>query len=272
MKGIYNTDLVIFDVETTGLSPQFGDRIIEMAAIKVRDQKIIGRFDSLVNPQREVSYAAYSVNGISDDMLVGAPLASEILPDFVKFIEGSVIVGHNVKFDMKFLNNELMLAGLPQRDSQRTIDTVRMSRGILPELGRYSLAMVSHFMGIRNMQEHRAMADVETTLKVFLNLLQLAEKRRICSLETIESLFGPNKIVKQNKRAKMKEIQRALDEKANIELVYLGRNSGASIREVTPSQVLGTGKSALLVGHCHLKDEERHFNVDKIIQLETLVT
>ena len=272
MKGIYNTDFVVFDVETTGLSPQFGDRIIEMAAVKIRNQKIIDRFDSLVNPQREVSFAAFSVNGISDEMLVGAPLASTILPKFLKFIEDSVIVGHNIKFDMKFLNNELMLAGLPQRDGQRTIDTVRMSRGIIPELGKYSLAIVSHFMEIKNMQQHRAMADVETTLKVFLNLLQLAAKRRICSLATIESLFGPNKIVKQHKRAKMKEIQRALDEKANLELMYLGRNSGASIREVTPSKILGTGKTALLVGHCHLKDEERHFNVDKIIQLETLIT
>ncbi|MBU0467585.1 MAG: WYL domain-containing protein [Candidatus Omnitrophica bacterium] len=271
MKGIHSTDFVVFDVETTGLSPQFGDRVIEMAAVKVRDQKIIDRFESLIDPQREVSFEAYLVNGISDEMLVGAPLASEVLPDFVKFIEGCIVVGHNVKFDMKFLNNELRLAGMPECDGQRTIDTVKMSRGIIPELGKYSLAIVSEFMGIRNVQKHRAMADVEMTFKVFLNLLQMASKRRICSLAAIESLFGPNKIVKQHKRVKMKELQRALDENANVELLYLGSNSGASIREVTPSKILGTGKAALLVGYCHLRDEERYFNVDKIIQLETLI-
>ncbi|HBG62007.1 MAG: hypothetical protein A2Y03_06860 [Omnitrophica WOR_2 bacterium GWF2_38_59] len=269
--GIYSTDFVIFDVETTGLSPQFGDRIIEMAALKIRDQKIIGRFETLIDPQREVSFAAYAVNGISDEMLIGAPLASEVLPDFIRFIEGCVIVGHNVKFDMKFLNNELKLAGLPQRDLQRTIDTVKMSRGMIPELGKYSLATVSDFMGIKNVQKHRAMADVEMTSKVFLHLLQMAAKRRICSLSIIESLFGPNKIVKQHKRTKLKEIQRALDEKANLELMYIGNSSGASIREVTPSKILGTGKATLLVGHCHLRGEERYFNVDKIIQLETLI-
>src|ERR1700690_4552598 len=94
------TEFVIFDVETTGLSPIDGDRIVEMAAVKGKGTQVVDRFYSLVNPQRSMPSQATLVNNITQDMLAGAPVAADILPQIICFIGGACVAGHNVRFDL----------------------------------------------------------------------------------------------------------------------------------------------------------------------------
>ena len=177
MKTFQETEFVIFDVETTGLSPGMGDRVIEVAALKVKNLKPVEEFHSFVNPGRDISPGAFMVNGITSEMLSGSPRIEHVLPRLLNFLADSVLVGHNIKFDLGFLNNEVRLAGILARNEWRSICTVKMARSLLPGLGRYPLWLVARRLGVEARQEHRALADVYLTLSVFRRLLQIAERR-----------------------------------------------------------------------------------------------
>ncbi|MDD3374250.1 MAG: 3'-5' exonuclease [Candidatus Omnitrophica bacterium] len=181
MQDILDKEFVIFDVETTGLSPVGGDRIVEIAALKVRNLEPVERFHSLINPDRSISPGAFEVNRISESMLIDAPRSHEILPAFLEFLGDAIIVGHNINFDLGFLRNELNLAGLVPAESFNAVDTIRISKRVMPHLKRYPLWFVASSLGVERKQSHRAMADVEMTFEVFYKLVHLAKEQNILS-------------------------------------------------------------------------------------------
>ncbi|MDP3976082.1 MAG: 3'-5' exonuclease [bacterium] len=162
---------VIFDTETTGLSPQTGDRMIEIAAVRVFNGQITKEiFQSFINPQRPLSAGASRVNGITADMLVGAPPAAEVIPKFLQFVGQDTLVAHNAEFDLDFLEAEMRLLGLDPAQLPGNICTVELARAKLPELERHNLdALIQHF-GIQFERRHRALDDVLATAKVFVQL------------------------------------------------------------------------------------------------------
>ena len=174
-EGILNiklTEFVIFDVETTGLSPIDGDRIVEIAAVKVKGTQVVDKFYSLVNPQRSIPSHATLVNNITDDMLTTAPVSADILPQMIHFIVGACVAGHNVRFDLNFLCYELALIGRRLNDQTPAVDTLKMARELLPYLSNHKLAYLARSLGVVVDQTHRAMADVELTVAVFLRLME----------------------------------------------------------------------------------------------------
>jgi len=230
MNDLKKCEFTILDVETTGLSSLNGDRVIEIAALKIRDNKVSGKFETFVDPQRELSYEAFLVNGITDEMLKGAPKAREILPELMAFIGDSVIVGHNVKFDLNFINNELDLVGHTKWDSHPAMDTIKMARGLIPGLPSYSLTSVARHLGIVNPQQHRAMSDVVMTHQVFDQLLHIAGEKNFSQLEELLLLFGLKHTDKQTKSMKLKAINDAIDSDGQLTVLYAGRASGATSR------------------------------------------
>lgn len=174
-----NKEIVVFDVETTGLSPVRGDRIIEIAAIKIKDLRVINRFHSMVNPQRPLSLEAFEVNGIGPDMLLDAPMACQILPDFLSFIGESILVGHNIRFDLGFLYNEMAIFGIDREKKFKFFDTMHLARKLLPQVGRYSLWNVASCLGVKRDQKHRAMEDAQMTFEVFEQLVKIAEQKNM---------------------------------------------------------------------------------------------
>src|SRR3989338_1633845 len=174
---LLKTEFCIFDVETTGLSPVDGDRIVEIATIKVSSLKSVARFHSLINPEREIPFGASEINGITNEMIADAPKSREVLPAFLEFLGDAVIVGHNVKFDLSFLCYELSLLGRWLREKTTVIDTLKMARNLLPQRGRYPLWSVADGLGIKWDQEHRAMSDAELTVEVFLRLVKTMGKK-----------------------------------------------------------------------------------------------
>lgn len=182
MKDVKKGTFVILDVETTGLSPFSGDRIIEIAALKVVNLKTVDKFYSFVDPQRDLSLGAFEVNRITPQMLKGAPPSKEVLPRFLEFVGDAHLVGHNVGFDLGFITYELSLINLKLKDEVLVIDTLKMAKEVLPNLGRYALWLVARSLGINRDQNHRAMSDVELTYEVFCQLIERLGQRDLSEM------------------------------------------------------------------------------------------
>lgn len=187
------TEYVVFDVETTGLFPQRGDRIVEIAAVRVKNWKIVDTFESLINPQRDLPIEAQNINNISEDMVAGAPTADEVLPKMIDFTRGACLVGHNIKFDLNFLCYQLSLIGRKLREETPAIDTLKMAKELLPHLTSFRLAHVAHSLGEAVKETHRALPDVELTAKVMNRLLDIAIDQNISTFKNLHKHFGVSK-------------------------------------------------------------------------------
>ncbi len=174
-----DAEFVVVDTETTGLRPGF-DRVIEVAGVRLRNGEIVGSFQSLINPERRIPPFIVKFTGIAPEMLVDAPKAAEILPDFLQFIEGAVLVGHNLSFDLNFLAREAQLLGRIFPDEG--LDTILLARRLLPGLKRFKLDMVADYLKIPASNRHRAMGDTQVTAAVFLRLLERAEHEGMTTL------------------------------------------------------------------------------------------
>jgi DNA polymerase III subunit epsilon len=162
---------VVFDVETTGMSPLSGHRIIEIGAVCLRADSVQSEFHSLIDPGRKVPAAAQKVHGICDAMLCGQPRPDKIYPEFHKFIEGAVLVAHNAGFDISFLQNEFARLRLPVANPVRC--TLELSRRCLPDLPNYRLQTVArHLIGAlpKEGRLHRALYDARLAARVWLAL------------------------------------------------------------------------------------------------------
>lgn len=195
MLKIKNAEFIVFDVETTGLSAVDGDRIIEIAAIKLKDLKPVATFHSLINPLRDVPASATNVNQITDDMLIGAPTAEEFLPGIIDFIGGGCVVGHNVKFDLNFVCYELSLSGRRMREETPALDTLKMARSLIPYLSNYKLSHIAGALGITIGETHRALSDTQLTVDVLIRLLDMASDRDVVDLQEFCRQFSVEKPV-----------------------------------------------------------------------------
>lgn len=164
---------VVLDLETTGLSPEF-DSIIEIGAIKVEDNIITDTFQQLVNPGFMISDFIQKLTGITNEMLVSQPSMSEVLPDVEKFIENNIIVGHNVNFDINFLYDNFEYY-MNKPFTNGFIDTMRISRKVLPGLDHYRLIDIVYELGIEGSEFHRALSDCEYTYKCYETMKALIE-------------------------------------------------------------------------------------------------
>lgn len=183
-ENIDAVDLTIFDTETTGLDPAAGDRIVELAALRVKGKDRIAAFDMLVDPGRQISPEAFAVNKISPEMLKGAPAAEAVIVKFLDFIAGSCLCSYNAEFDLGFINNELKLLGRPAINGIIIFDVLTMARKLMPNLSRYALWFVAKELGMQATQQHRAFSDVEMTWEVFDRLKIICQQKGI-ALATI---------------------------------------------------------------------------------------
>ncbi|MFH1777310.1 MAG: 3'-5' exonuclease [Candidatus Omnitrophota bacterium] len=166
---------VVFDVETTGLSAFSGDKICEIAAMKIKGKEIIEHFYSLVNPQRPIGEGAFRIHGITIDLLSNAPTIEDILPDFLKFIKNTVLVAYNADFDISFINAALLQQNQP-RLTNRAIDLLNMARRLMPGMPRYNLGSIARAIGVSFANSHRARIDCELANKIFLYFIERMER------------------------------------------------------------------------------------------------
>ena len=167
---------VILDLETTGASPQDGNGITEIGAIRVRGGEHLDRFNELVNPGTSIPSYITDMTGITDSMLFDKPSIQDVLPRFINFLGDpteTVLVAHNSPFDISFLKSAAVSSKISWPKFP-VIDTVKFARYVIErfEVANYKLSTLSDFVGSEVTPSHRAMRDVESTVDVFHHLIE----------------------------------------------------------------------------------------------------
>ncbi len=164
---------IIFDTETTGLSPKDGDRLVEIGCVEMVNRFPTGRvFHKYCNPERDMPIEAFNVHGLSTEFLKDKPRFAEIAEEFAAFIEGATLVAHNASFDMGFINAEFERLGMPTVGMERVVDTVALARRKFPG-AKASLDALCERFGISNAHrvKHGALLDAEILAEVYSELL-----------------------------------------------------------------------------------------------------
>ena len=176
---------VVFDLETTGFSPS-KNQIIEIGAVKVVNGSIAQRFSTFVNPKVPIPFEIEQLTSINDDMVLDAPVIDEILPKFMEFCQDAVMVAHNADFDMSFIKYNCSALGL---DCEKTVlDTVALSRVLLPSLNRFKLDTVAKALNISLAHHHRAVDDAACTAEIFVKLVEMLRDRGVETMEELDQM------------------------------------------------------------------------------------
>ncbi len=183
--GTLGDDFVVFDIETTGFSP-VNNRIIEIGAVKVCGGRVTERFSTFVNPQVPIPFEIEKLTSIRDDMVMDAPLIEEVLPKFLEFCQGCILVAHNAGFDMSFMLENARRQNLPMEHAY--IDTVGIARVLLPNQAKHTLDAVAKTLNISLENHHRAVDDAECTAWIFVKLIQMLEEKDIHTLAQLNAL------------------------------------------------------------------------------------
>lgn len=164
---------IVLDTETTGLSPQSGDRLVEIGCLEIVNQVATGEvFHVYINPERDVPVEAFNVHGLSAEFLSDKPRFAEIVDAFMAFIGDDPLVIHNASFDMGFLNNELKMTGRPVIEMARAIDTLLIARKRFPGAQNSLDALCRRFnVDNSNRIKHGALLDAELLAEVYLELM-----------------------------------------------------------------------------------------------------
>ena len=176
---------VVFDIETTGFSAQ-NDQIIEIGAVKVEKGQITDRFSAFVNPHTPIPFEIEKLTGITDDMVLHEPDITEVLPEFLEFCQGAVMVAHNADFDMSFIRKNCERQGLPCNFT--VVDTVSLARVLLPNLNRYKLDAVAKALGVSLENHHRAVDDAGCTAGIFVKFVELLKERDVQDLTKVNQM------------------------------------------------------------------------------------
>ncbi|MBO7126792.1 3'-5' exonuclease [bacterium] len=164
-----NRNVTVFDLETTGLSPDCGDRITEIGAIKLCGNKLCGVFQTLVNPGRKIPDKIVEITGITNEMVAGKPTISQVLPLFMDFVQDDLIAAHNAKFDTSFLRYELKECGINK--NFEIYCTLLNSRKEVKTSANFRLSTLKNHFNLKPMGAmHRALSDAYVTAQLYLKL------------------------------------------------------------------------------------------------------
>lgn len=179
------SSFVCFDLETTGLNAN-KDKIIEIGAVKLINNEVVDRFSSFVNPQIPVPQNIIELTGITDDMVKDSPLADTVIKSFIEFCKGSVLVAHNASFDVSFIKKACLDYNIEYDFT--SIDTVAISRAILPDIKNCKLDTVAEYLRVGDFNHHRAIDDAEILSKIFESLvIRLREDFAITKVNEINT-------------------------------------------------------------------------------------
>jgi DNA polymerase-3 subunit epsilon len=259
--------LTFLDVETTGLHPDGGHRVCELAILRVEPDGSEQAFDSLVNPKRPIEPGAFAVNRISAEMLEDAPCFAGVADALLAMLHGSVLVAHNAPFDVRFLQSELAQLARPALHIH-TIDTLVLSRRLL-QRSSHSLPALASDLHL-DPPSHRAMQDVLTLRGVFTYLYDRLRSQEITRLGDVLRLqrgLSPG----QPEPVPPPLIAEALQRQVCLRIVYRTRGSPkAEERIVRPYDVVQERRGLHLRAYCYLRNERRTFIIDKIEAMELI--
>ena len=265
MLELSNTRFAFLDIETTGLSPWFGDRICQIAVIVTEGKRIKWTLDLLIDPERELSPSAVHVNGLDASSLKGKPRFVEVADQLHDSLKDSVVVCHNAKFDIQFLDNEYRKLGRTI-EFPNLIDTLLLARDYY-ELPSYSLDQLSQDFHISaNLHGSRALADAIVMKNLFFTMadsLKTIDK----SLDDLIGIYN-SPAWPQEGIYLPTELSEAIHSGKRLFIQYMDKDGEISERWVSPKEVIGLSDYLYLQAFCHTREADRTFRLDRILNVE----
>ena len=189
----FEGEFIFFDLETTGLIPG-RDKIIEIAAVHIKNKHIVKTFSKLVNPHRQLTPFITKLTGITNQMVEGGEEEADAVKAFYEFCGDKILVAHNARFDMGFMEIALEAYGL--KNEITYIDTLAMARTLIPDINKHNLKKLASYFKIDMGHHHRALDDSVCSAKVFVKLMELAEKREVFESGGLNDLMDRSQIIK----------------------------------------------------------------------------
>jgi DNA polymerase-3 subunit epsilon len=263
MFDLSNCRFAFLDLETTGLSPWFGDRICEVGIVLTEGKRIKSTYQQLVNPQRALSPAAASTNRLTDAELESAPLFAQIAGEVRAWLKNAVVVCHNAQFDLQFLDSEFRRLG-GEIEIPNLIDTLNLARQMI-DSSSYSLVSLAEAFEVQKVEAHRALADALTDRAVFFALMDLS----LPDGKSVQDFIGAyNSPAWSNDNIQLPvELAEAVAGGRRLLITYVDKKGSRTERWVDPVQVVGLADYIYLRGYCHLRRAERSFRLDRIVEL-----
>ncbi|MDH4129056.1 MAG: exonuclease domain-containing protein [Spirochaetota bacterium] len=262
-----------FDIETTGLNP-LDHNIIEVGAVKFTiNEGIIDTFSSFIAFDGVIPKEVIKIHGITDNMIEDAPSISQVLKDFITFIDNNYLLAHNASFDASFIGFEIGKLGL-EYPTNPIYDSLILSRKVFPNVKSHSLTNLIKTFKIESTQSHRALDDALATMKVFFKLIKRINNSGIKDLNYLKRLVTPIFFSQftlesfNNFTKLLKQLNQAIDESNHLMITYTNRLNEVTKRDILPSSIILKNGYIYLEGFCYLREEERHFRIDRIKKLQ----
>ena len=238
---------VVFDIETTGFSP-VTNRIIEIGAVKVEHGEITERFSTFVNPQVPIPFHIEKLTSINDSMVMDADTIEVVLPQFLEFVGGAILVAHNANFDVSFIKENAKRQGIPVDFTY--VDTVGIARALLTGQSKYTLDAVAKTLGISLENHHRAVDDAECTAEIFVKFIDMLKKDGIMDLASLNEL-GKSSVEAIRKLHSFHIIILAKNQTGRINLYRLVSESHLTYfhkRPLIPKSLIQKYREGLIIG------------------------
>ena len=267
-----DTPLAFVDVETTGASTDFGDRVTEIGIVRVERCQRVVEYQQLVDPRRRISAGVIALTGITQEMVSGQPLFADVLPRVIELLRGAVVIGHNVRFDLSFISNEFRRCRQPIDEAlggrTHVLDTVRIARRRFGRGGN-GLQRLAPRLGVDPVTAHRALADAMTTSLVFERLMEPVGGWQTCLCDAIAQQGGPMGLLPASPRESLMplELQEALEQRGAVMMEYVDGNEQRTERVIEPLEVRRRAGELVLIAHCQLRNDRRTFKLDRIVRL-----
>ena len=263
MFDLSSARFAFLDLETTGLSPWFGDRVCEAGIIVTEGKRIKEQFHTLVNPERPLSVGAASTNGLTDAELSSAPRFADVAESITGLIDEAVVVCHNAKFDLQFLDSEFKRLG---REIQipNLIDTMMMARQYY-EMPSYSLGFIAGSFHLPLTVKHRALDGALAARGIFFAMMeQMKEFNK--PLDDYIGIYNSPAWPSEGIELPT-ELGEAIYSNRRMFIRYVDADGEETERWITPKQVTGLKDYIYLQAYCHLREDERSFRLDRITEV-----
>jgi DNA polymerase-3 subunit epsilon len=234
-RALADTTFCVVDLETTGGSAAKGSKITEFGAVKIRGGEVLGEFQSLVNPEESIPAYITVLTGITDQMVIGAPRIAEVLPSFLEFARGTVLVAHNAPFDVGFLKHYSRELGIPWPGFE-TLDTAILARRVLSreEVPNCKLSTLAAAFSASTTPNHRALSDARATVDVLHALFERLGPLGVSTLEEVSTYTSKVKPEQRRKRHLAEHLPEApgvyLFRDAREEILYVGTSRNLRTR------------------------------------------
>ncbi len=268
---LFAQPVVVIDTETTGLIPELGHRVIEIAAVRLENGRETAQFSTLLNPGRPLDPAASRVSGITNADLVGQPAFAEMSAQLLTLIDGALLVAHNAPFDAAFIGMELFIHFRQQQITPISppnpwLCTLELARRCF-HFDHNNLGAVAQQLGVRMGRAHRALGDVYTTAEILKRMARELAKQRLISVDDL--LFaqgGPVYTPPPPVITLPPVIEEALANGRTLSILY--GDTTSTWRTITPYYPTLHQGQTYLIAYCHARQEQRTFRLDRIMNYE----